>query len=138
VIVLNDGFFDKITFEKFNNGDCISTFRDENTNPWTIKAARIMADALMKEPSAKPKTINFNINDYVLVKLTDVGRMELKRIYTGLNKNLNGVMGDYIPPFEDSEGWSRWQMWDLMHKLGSVMMHYADPQFYTDIKIEVK
>jgi hypothetical protein len=137
VVVLNDGFFDKITFLK-SNRDCISTFRGEHTNPWTIKAARIVADALMEQMVAESKTIDFNINDYVLVKLTDVGRMELKRIYTDLNKNLNGIMGDYTPPVEDSEGWSRWQMWDLMNKLGSVMRYFVDPPFNTDIKIEVK
>jgi hypothetical protein len=51
VVVLNDEFFDKITFLKSSTRDCLSTFRNNKglsrTNPWTIKAARLMADVLM-------------------------------------------------------------------------------------------
>ena len=51
VVVLNDEFFDKITFLK-HGGVCVSTFHNKeglsHTNPWTIKAARLMADALME------------------------------------------------------------------------------------------
>ena len=25
---------------------------------------------------------------------------------------------DYIPPKEDTEGWSTWQLWDLMQRFG--------------------
>jgi hypothetical protein len=52
VVVLNDEFFDKIVFTKSCMGH-IQTFRNDHrelspTNPWTIKAARIMADALLE------------------------------------------------------------------------------------------
>ena len=48
VIVMNDGFFDKITF--LLDGDTpYKTFREDGTNPWTIKAAKEMKDMLMKE-----------------------------------------------------------------------------------------
>jgi hypothetical protein len=45
VIVMNDGFFDKITFIPREDEPC-QTFRREHTNPWTIKAAKIMRDKL--------------------------------------------------------------------------------------------
>jgi hypothetical protein len=37
VVVLNDGFFDKITF-LIGSDEPYHTFREEYTNPWTIKA----------------------------------------------------------------------------------------------------
>lgn len=48
VVVLNDGFFDKITFV-YGTDNPYQTFRGEKTNPWTIKAAIIMKDKLIKE-----------------------------------------------------------------------------------------
>ncbi len=51
VIVINDGFFDKITFllcgDRF--GEFYHSFLEDRTNPWTIKAAREMFDMLMKK-----------------------------------------------------------------------------------------
>ena len=49
VIVMNDDFFDKITFLSASDGriEPYSTFRGEQTNPWTIKAAKEMRDMLM-------------------------------------------------------------------------------------------
>lgn len=49
VVVMNEGFFDKITFLK-KDGTMISTYwRREQTNPWTIKAATEMFDRLMEK-----------------------------------------------------------------------------------------
>lgn len=53
VVVLNDGFFDKITFLKHNWIDRNELYpfyhshRGDSTNPWTIKAARKMIDLLL-------------------------------------------------------------------------------------------
>jgi hypothetical protein len=41
VVVLNDGFFDKLTFLK-RDRSFYHSHRGENTNPWTIKAAEEM------------------------------------------------------------------------------------------------
>lgn len=48
VVVMNDGFFDKITFIPMQDEPC-HTFRGEKTNPWTIKAAKIMRDKLREQ-----------------------------------------------------------------------------------------
>jgi hypothetical protein len=40
VVVLNDGFFDKITFLKNLSRDFYHSHREKDTNPWTIKAAK--------------------------------------------------------------------------------------------------
>lgn len=48
VVVLNDSFFDKITFVP-ENDEPYRTFRGDKTNPWTIKAAKNMRDRLIAE-----------------------------------------------------------------------------------------
>jgi hypothetical protein len=47
VVVINDSFFDKITFiPSFD--EPYKTFRGDKTNPWTIKAAKEMMELLLK------------------------------------------------------------------------------------------
>lgn len=47
VIVMNDAFFDKITFIP-SNDEPYRTFLGKKTNPWTIKAAKEMRDMLIR------------------------------------------------------------------------------------------
>ena len=47
VVVLNDEFFDKITF--IDTGNFYHSFRGERTNPWTIKAAKEVMKKLIEE-----------------------------------------------------------------------------------------
>ena len=47
VIVLNDEFFDKITFLK-STGEFYGSHRGNDTNPWTITAAKIVRNKLME------------------------------------------------------------------------------------------
>ena len=48
VVVLNDGFFDKLTFLKHGNS-FYKSHRGERTNPWTIKAATQFLDMYLQE-----------------------------------------------------------------------------------------
>lgn len=78
--------------------------------------------------------IKFNINNYIDIKLTDIGRDELKRQHLAF-------FGDRVPyesPNEDSEGYSRWQLWDIMNKLGNLLGNGFEPPFMPIIKIEIK
>lgn len=62
--------------------------------------------------------IPFNVNNMVRVKLTDHGRDLLRQEH----QRKFAAYGDRFPysePEEDAEGYSRWQLWDLMSKLGS-------------------
>ncbi len=80
--------------------------------------------------------IEFNVNDYIFVKLTDAGRAELKRQHDELNKEVHGALGEYIPPVEDSDGWSKWQMHSIMNRLGHMMLvGFNDIPFETTIRI---
>lgn len=77
---------------------------------------------------------NFNINDYVWVKLTPYGKDALRKKH----EELFSKTYPYVPPKEDSDGWSRWQMWDLMSQLGSTIWHGGKEPFHTQIRVEIK
>lgn len=63
--------------------------------------------------------MDFNVNEEVLVKLTDFGRKALEQQYLD-SFSTAGIRPPqpYQPPREDAEGWSKWQLWVLMRDLG--------------------
>lgn len=63
-----------------------------------------------------------NINDYVLVRLTDVGKEILRKKGFSL-------------PKEDADGWSKWQLWSLMNTFGEYTQLGKDVPFETEIEI---
>ena len=66
--------------------------------------------------------IPFNINFHVKVKLTPYGRERLKKDHEDFWKHVIPKTAiEYKPPREDDEGWSRWQLWSLMKKIGPYM-----------------
>jgi hypothetical protein len=58
-------------------------------------------------------------NDYVRVKLTEYGRNVLRQQHDDLKAAYpkTTLAGDGVPD-EDADGWSEWQLWWLMQKLG--------------------
>ena len=81
------------------------------------------------------KTTEFNINNYVRVRLTETGINTLRDNHDALNGFAHGVLGDFAPPKEDKGGWSRWQLWELMHQLGPSCMNGFNVPFETTIQI---
>jgi len=79
-------------------------------------------------------SIDFNINEMVRVKLTDHGRMMHKKFHDDLFMDFL-LTQKYTPPEEDSEGWSRWQLWMLMEVFGSHFSHGCDLPFDMGIQI---
>lgn len=75
----------------------------------------------------------FNINNYVFVKLTEAGRAEHKRKHDEL-KELLPNLKEYSPPVEDAEGWSRFQGWVLMNTFGHMLGPAKEPPFETTIR----
>lgn len=61
--------------------------------------------------------IPFNINQGVRVKLTEHGRAIHRANH---KRNFKGAEDryPYLPPVEDCDGWSRWQLWALMAEFG--------------------
>lgn len=77
----------------------------------------------------------FNLNDYVLIRLTDVGRESLRNQHEVLRRQ--GVpLRVYKPPREDANGWSRWQLWSLMDHFGALTYLGCPVPFETTIRIE--
>jgi len=76
--------------------------------------------------------IQFNINDHVRVKLTDLGRQILIKNHI----ELFGSQDKYKAPEEDAEGWSRWQLWELMQELGNSCYNGCNVPFETTIILE--
>lgn len=80
--------------------------------------------------------MEFNINEYVAVRLTDEGRAEHKRQHDELNAQFTKKL-DYRPPKEDEEGWSKWQAWVLINTFGHMVDMGSMPPFETTIRVGV-
>lgn len=70
----------------------------------------------------------FNMNERVQVQLTDHGR----KIY----QDQLDAIGSKASKKEDSNGWSTWQLWDLMSVFGGENMDLTSENcFEMDIRI---
>ena len=79
--------------------------------------------------------MKINLNDLVFIQLTDFGRKILKDQHNDFYKSL-GLDRPYLEPQEDSEGWSKWQLWDIMHRFGNYMsVGFHEVPFKLTIKI---
>jgi Mn-dependent DtxR family transcriptional regulator len=79
--------------------------------------------------------MDFNINDYVMVQLTERGKRLHRERHDDLFKH--GCPYEYAPPKEDAMGWSRWQAWELMQAFGEHISMGSEPPFGTHIKFEM-
>jgi hypothetical protein len=80
--------------------------------------------------------VKFNINDYVKVKLTKAGREELKRQHEELKLTFP-KLSEWQERKIDADGYSRFQMHDLMSSLGILLTPCRELPFDTEIIIEV-
>ena len=76
------------------------------------------------------KEFKFNMNNSVKVKLNDIGRVELKRQHDELYSDLK-LNKEYVEKNTDSDGYSSFQMHDLMHKFGHMMVMGFETPFET-------
>jgi hypothetical protein len=81
-----------------------------------------------------PKFIPFNVNHNVRVKLNDRGLAELKRQHDELRRRVP-TLDPWKPPATDEDGFSRFQLWDLMKSLGHLCVLGMEPPFETTIRI---
>ena len=75
--------------------------------------------------------VEFNLNEYVWVQLTDKGR----QIYQEWVEDL-GL--DHTPAEEDPDGWSKWQAWQLAQLFGEYMGMGVFLPFATTVRIDPK
>ena len=76
--------------------------------------------------------ISVNLNHYVKVKLNDVGIKELERQHNELAMKLPNL-GKFQKPKADSEGYSKFQLHELMRKFGHMMKVGFDTPFDMNI-----
>lgn len=103
------------------------------------RALGIGATTTLTRASEAMTDLPFNINDNVRVKLTDYGRECLRRNHDELFARVGQKPNyPYQPPME-TDGWSQWQLWDLMRELGPyVGVGFRHTPFETNIIIEVE
>jgi hypothetical protein len=77
-------------------------------------------------------THDFNVNDHVLVKLTEHGRELRRRYFARL-----GLPDGLLPELKETDGWSRWQLWELMSIFGEHMYNGCRIPFETVIRVEL-
>lgn len=90
------------------------------------------------QPRATAPTngLEFNINWCVRVRLNDKGRAMLAHALDDVNAWLQAHGAAPLPPRElreDTEGWAKFQLWDLMNVFGSAMRLWSEPPFDTTI-----
>lgn len=79
--------------------------------------------------------MKFNINEQVKVRLTPYGRALLEVDDHQFWEQAGYQPVEYTAPEEDSEGWSKWQLWELMHCFGKYLSNGGRVPFETEIKI---
>lgn len=99
-----------------------------------IRAA-LSIDIVEAVEAEREGPLPFNINDYVRVKLTEQGRKILAGRQAEYAKRFPGA-GALTFPADDADGWSLWQLWDLMHEFGASMYNGCRVPFETSIIIE--
>lgn len=77
-----------------------------------------------------------NLNDTVLVKLTDRGRELMRANYDALWADRKVPPYEFKLPKEDAEGFSRWQLWSLMQEFGPHIHMGMQNPFDLTIRVE--
>lgn len=80
--------------------------------------------------------MNFNINQKVRVKLTEFGKQKHKQMHEEFWLGTLQPDRPYVPPVEDAEGWSEWQLHALMYELGHLCYLGGPVPFETEIQME--
>ena len=80
----------------------------------------------------------FNLNETVRVKLTPLGRTLHQDRWNALFKDVLDRF-PYMPVKEDKDGYSEWQLWDLMDCMASTLHMGALPAFErNNIEFEIE
>lgn len=80
--------------------------------------------------------VRFNVNEWVKVKLNDIGIQELQRQHNELDKAIKANGGKGFTEFSlspDKDGYYKFQMHSLMQKFGHMMYLGGRVPFETDI-----
>ncbi|MDB5053136.1 MAG: hypothetical protein JWM44_1186 [Bacilli bacterium] len=80
----------------------------------------------------------FNFNDTVKVRLTELGIILERRKHDGLRESLKNIsnhdIGDYVTTI-DAEGYTSYEIWQLMYTFGKYMVMGSEEPFHGDMII---
>lgn len=79
----------------------------------------------------------FNVNSHVWVKLTPFGLEKLEEEERAFADKYGMVPRPFVPPPVDEHGWSQFQMWDLMGRLGQYLQ-FAQQNNVFDLGIVIE
>ncbi len=83
----------------------------------------------------------FNINDYVNIKLTETGIAILKNRHDNILKNYANnpevlkILGEFNAPIDDN-GYTQMQLWEVMHIFGDYLYH-GNPNLPFEMNITI-
>jgi hypothetical protein len=123
-------------FINYGCGDYVNKCWDCDRQFIGAKGARQCLGCAVKtaqELMAQNEWQSRNINDYIKVKLTDLGRLQIV-------KNHNELFGENAHlypvrfPEVDDDGWSKMQHWEVMNEFGKHMWNGAPAMIETEIQ----
>jgi hypothetical protein len=80
--------------------------------------------------------IKFNVNYWVRVKITPHGEKCLRKNYDDLAKNYGGKLAfPFRLPAKDADGWTKFQMHDLIGSFGNHVYIGCEMPFDSEIEI---
>jgi len=82
--------------------------------------------------------MRFNVNDYVRVRLTEKGHEIMRKEHEALRDAFPGVFDEFKEKKADEQGWSNWQLWQLMKTFGPHIKMGMPIPFETEIDIPQK
>lgn len=86
------------------------------------------------------KKVLFNLNDYIFVKLTDLGYQRLADLHNDLmiklDKDDDFKDAQYYKNKADSDGYTKFQAWSFMSDFGSVSGLTMPQYYHLDILFE--
>lgn len=80
------------------------------------------------------ESATYNINNYVLVKLTSYGLDIMRRARESFVSRYPSVQ--WTEPAPDAEGYVRFQMWELMQLFGEHIRMGGPVPFETEVRLE--
>ena len=82
--------------------------------------------------------IDFNINNNIFVKLTDIGMEELRRQHEEFIKEFPAFACEFSPPETDKDGWSKFQMHELMTTFANMVIMGSRLPFEATVRLDIK
>ena len=80
--------------------------------------------------------MKFNIDDTIKIKLTEAGRLDLRRRYKELEKRY-ASLGHFEMPEEDDEGWSKWSLMELILTFGPTTYQGLTMPFESEVELDI-